>query len=73
MGGFRLTNLLCLRHTGSPKRQPVPPSAEEMAKQMTKWESDRNASGLGAQWRFTTADARITLRKLYPVECDIKR
>ena len=48
-------------------------NAEEMTEQMTKWETDRNESGLGARWRFTTADARITLRKLYPVECDIKR
>ena len=46
-------------------------SAEAMTEQMAKWEADRNESGLGAHWRFTTADARITLRKLYPVECDI--
>ena len=31
------------------------------------WESCRNAQGLGADWRFTTADARIKLKHLYPV------
>ena len=48
-------------------------SAEAMAKQMAKWEANRNESGSGAHWQFTTADARITLWKLYPVECDIER
>ena len=30
------------------------------------WERDRNGAGVAADWRFTTADARIKLRKLYP-------
>ena len=32
----------------------------------TAWQRRRNASAIGADWRFTTADARIKLRKLYP-------
>ena len=30
------------------------------------WEAKRNARGVVAQWRFTTADARIKLHRLYP-------
>jgi len=31
------------------------------------WETARNASGATVEWRFTTADARIKLKKLYPI------
>ncbi|HUU19832.1 MAG TPA: IS630 family transposase, partial [Sedimentisphaerales bacterium] len=30
------------------------------------WESLRNKYKIGIDWQFTTADARIKLRKLYP-------
>ena len=30
------------------------------------WESLRNKNKIGIDWQFTTADARIKLRKLYP-------
>ena len=30
------------------------------------WESERNEREVGVDWRFTTADARIKLRRLYP-------
>jgi DDE superfamily endonuclease len=30
------------------------------------WEHERNAAGSDITWRFTTADARIKLRSLYP-------
>jgi hypothetical protein len=30
------------------------------------WESERNEREVGVGWRFTTADARIKLRRLYP-------
>jgi hypothetical protein len=30
------------------------------------WEQGRNEAGVAVRWRFTTADARIKLRKLYP-------
>jgi hypothetical protein len=41
-------------------------SAQEMARQVDAWQEDRNEREVGVQWRFTTADARIKLRKLYP-------
>jgi hypothetical protein len=30
------------------------------------WEAERNASQRGVDWRFTTADARVKLKRLYP-------
>jgi hypothetical protein len=36
------------------------------------WEEDRNDHHLGTNWRFTTADARVKLKSLYPVP-DIER
>ncbi len=30
------------------------------------WNVDRNAMGKGVNWRFTTEDARIKLKHLYP-------
>lgn len=41
-------------------------SVSEMEAAIAAWERDRNAAGCGADWRFTTADARIKLRGLYP-------
>jgi hypothetical protein len=41
-------------------------SAIELAKQVAAWEHERNADGSKVQWRFTTDDARIRLRHLYP-------
>lgn len=32
------------------------------------WEQSRNGQGAGIDWRFTTADARIKLKRLYPVQ-----
>jgi len=41
-------------------------SAEEMEREVGAWQDDRNEREVGVQWRFTTADARIKLRHLYP-------
>jgi len=41
-------------------------SAPEMEHEVGAWQDDRNEREVGVQWRFTTADARIKLRKLYP-------
>ena len=41
-------------------------SAEEMEREIGVWQDDRNEREVGVQWRFTTADARTKLRKLYP-------
>ena len=39
---------------------------ETLAAEVTAWEEERNASGATVDWRFTTADARIKLKHLYP-------
>jgi hypothetical protein len=41
-------------------------SEEELLKQLEPWEVVRNDRAIGVKWRFTTADARIKLRRLYP-------
>ena len=41
-------------------------SAQEMGRQVDAWQEDRNEREVGVRWRFTTADARIKLHKLYP-------
>jgi hypothetical protein len=33
---------------------------------ISAWEQRRNSTGVKADWQFTTAEARIKLRKLYP-------
>ncbi len=33
---------------------------------VSAWEERRNEAGVKADWQFTTADARVKLRKLYP-------
>jgi len=39
---------------------------EQLANAIAEWERSRNEQRTGIDWRFTTADARIRLRKLYP-------
>jgi DDE superfamily endonuclease len=39
---------------------------EELEREVAAWEEKRNERGMPVQWRFTTADARIKLRRLYP-------
>jgi transposase len=41
-------------------------SRERLAAAIFPWERSRNAKRKGIDWRFTTDDARIKLRKLYP-------
>jgi hypothetical protein len=35
-------------------------------REVAAWVEDRNAAGQQIDWRFTTADARIKLKRLYP-------
>ena len=42
------------------------PDRAALAREVAAWVAGRNADLVGAAWRFTTADARIKLRKLYP-------
>ncbi|MBA4067687.1 MAG: IS630 family transposase [Isosphaera sp.] len=41
-------------------------SMDELLKQSEPWEVERNDRAVGVDWRFTTADARIKLRRLCP-------
>jgi hypothetical protein len=41
-------------------------SRDELLKELEPWEVERNDRAVGVKWRFTTADARIKLRRLYP-------
>jgi hypothetical protein len=39
---------------------------ETMQKEIKAWEQERNTKQSGVDWRFTTEDARIRLKRLYP-------
>jgi len=41
-------------------------SMARLRQEVAAWEEERNAQQVGVDWRFTTADARIKLRRLYP-------
>lgn len=41
-------------------------SPEELQQELAAWQEERNAEQAAITWRFTTADARIRLRHLYP-------
>ncbi len=41
-------------------------SAEELEREVLAWAEERNEDQVGVNWRFTTAEARIKLRRLYP-------
>ena len=41
-------------------------SIEELWKELEPWYEGRNDRGIGVNWRFTTDEARIKLRRLYP-------
>ena len=43
-----------------------------MDAEIAAWQTDRNARRCGTNWRFTTDDARIKLKSLYPIP-DIER
>jgi hypothetical protein len=40
---------------------------EELQRETQAWERERNKQKSGVRWQFTTADARIKLRHLYPL------
>jgi hypothetical protein len=43
------------------------PDIEMLRRQALAWETRRNAMAVTIHWQFTTADARIKLRRLYPL------
>lgn len=40
--------------------------AHALTREVAAWVADRNAHGTTIEWRFTTDDARIKLKRLYP-------
>ena len=42
------------------------PDLESLRDEVGTWEANRNKTAIRADWRFTTEDARIKLKKLYP-------
>lgn len=43
------------------------PTIDELNNQMSSWHKNRNSNQKGVVWQFTTADARIKLKHLYPI------
>jgi hypothetical protein len=41
-------------------------SREDLAREVGAWTAERNERAVEVRWRFTTADARIKLHRLYP-------
>lgn len=39
---------------------------EALRRELEAWVVARNAAGATVEWQFTTADARVKLRRLYP-------
>ena len=42
------------------------PDQDTLISEVTAWMHDRNVKQTDIDWRFTTADARIKLKRLYP-------
>jgi hypothetical protein len=42
------------------------PDQDILMKEIKAWEDERNQKGAKVDWQFTTDDARIKLKKLYP-------
>jgi len=40
--------------------------ADTLCREVAAWETDRNERQVSVDWQFTTADARIKLKRLYP-------
>jgi len=42
------------------------PDASTLKQEVQSWEQARNKATVKVDWQFTTADARVKLRRLYP-------
>jgi hypothetical protein len=43
------------------------PEIETLNKELSAWKTGRNQNQKGVEWQFTTDDARIKLKRLYPI------
>jgi len=41
-------------------------SKDELKREVLAWQDERNAATIAVDWQFTTADARVKLKRLYP-------
>ena len=41
-------------------------SSEELEREVSAWQEERNEAQVGVNWQFTTAKARVKLHRLYP-------
>jgi DDE superfamily endonuclease len=48
------------------------PDFSTLIDEVAVWQSDRNAVQVKVSWQFTTADARVKLKRLYPILEPIK-
>ncbi len=48
------------------------PDQATLRHEVTAWTQERNAAAVTIEWQFTTADARIKLKHLYPVPSPVK-
>jgi hypothetical protein len=76
--GHRDTSLGCMpkssgvHQTGATPRQCLGQRMADtdcLRREVGGWEARRNMAGSRIDWRFTTADARIKLKHLYPITC----
>ena len=42
------------------------PDKESLTAEVAAWQAERNRKHTKADWQFTTADARVKLKRLYP-------
>ena len=42
------------------------PDKQSLTKEVAAWQKARNRNHATADWQFTTADARVKLKRLYP-------
>lgn len=42
------------------------PDQESLKREVASWEENRNSTGVKVDWQFSTKDARIKLKRLYP-------
>ena len=43
------------------------PDFSTLTDEVAAWQSNRNAAQVKVDWQFTTADARVKLKRLYPI------
>ena len=48
------------------------PDFSTLQGEVTAWQDDRNAERVRVDWPFTTADARVKLKRLYPMLDPVK-